>query len=336
MERPKLRPVVWNPPPMPARARQHTGPVPLPPLRVMEVGGTGPEDVALDADGNVVCGLEDGRLVRVSPDGRRVEQVASTGGRPLGVEVAGDGRLVVCDARRGLLRVAPSGAGEVEVLADELDGEPMRFCNNAAVAADGTIYFSDSSRRFGIDHWQGEVLEHSGTGRLLRRDPDGAVEVVLDGLQFANGVALAPDGSYLVVAETCAYRLTRLWLTGTHAGQSETFADNLPGFPDNLSTGSDGLFWVALPDARIPLVDRLARMPPYLRTAVWAMPQRLQPAPKRTVWAMALDENGDVVHDLQGPGERFFMVTGVRERDGELYLGSLTDTAIAALTVPGR
>lgn len=333
MERPALRPVVWNPPPMPARARQSTGPVPLPPLRVFEVGGTGPEDVAFDADGRVVAGLVDGRVVRLSRDGRLIETVASTGGRPLGVEVAGDGRLVVCDAQRGLLRVDPDGGG-VEVLVGEVGGEPMMFCNNAAVADDGTIYFTDSSRRFGIDHWQGEVLEHSGTGRLLRRDPDGAVTVVLDGLQFANGVALAPDGSFLLFAETCAYRITRLWLSGSRAGDTEVFADNLPGFPDNLSTGSDGLFWVALPDARMALVDRLARMPPFLRTAVWAMPDRLQPAPKRTVWTMAYDDTGAVVHDLQGPGQRFHMVTGVRERDGELYLGSLADTAVAALTVP--
>ncbi|MQA86064.1 MAG: SMP-30/gluconolactonase/LRE family protein [Streptosporangiales bacterium] len=333
MKRPPLHPIVWKPPPTPARARQPSGPRPLPPLRVLEVGGTGPEDVALDAEGRIIAGLEDGRIVRLSPDGGRIETLASTGGRPLGIEVAADGRLLICDARRGLLRADPEN-GEVELLVEGTAGEPFRFCNNAAVAPDGTVYFSDTSRHFGIEHWKADILEHTGTGRLLLRDPDGSVEVLLDGLQFANGVALAPDGSFLLVVETAAYRITRLWLTGSRAGEAEVFADNLPGFPDNLSTGSDGLFWVALPDARNPLVDRLLPMPPFLRVAVWALPERLQPAPKRTVWAMAFDESGNVVHDLQGPGERFHMVTGVRERDGQLYLGSLADTAVAVLTVP--
>lgn len=335
MKRPAVRPVVWKPPSMPARARQPSGPQPLPPLRVLEVGGSGPEDVVVDAEGRIVTGLEDGRIVRLSPDGRQIETVASTGGRPLGIEVADDGRLLVCDARRGLLRVDPNGS-EVEPLVEEAAGEPLRFCNNAAAAPDGTVYFTDSSRRFGVDHWKGDVLEHSGTGRLLRRDPDGSVEVLLDEMQFANGVALSPDGSFLLVAETCAYRLTRLWLTGSRTGETGVFVDNLPAFPDNLSTGSDGLFWVAMPSPRDPLVDRLLRMPPFLRRAVWALPDRLQPEPKRTVWAMALDHDGTVVHDLQGRGDRYHMVTGVRERDGELYLGSLADTAVAVLTIPQR
>jgi len=173
MRRPPLRPVVWQPPPIPDRARAPSGPRPLPPLRRLEVDGNAPEDVVVDGAGRVVTGVDDGRLLRIDPDGR-VEVVADTGGRPLGVELLGDGRLLVCDARRGLLAVDPE-TGAVEVLVDRVAGEPLRFCNNAAVAADGTVYFSDSSRRFWIDHWRADLLEHSGTGRLLRRDPGGAV-----------------------------------------------------------------------------------------------------------------------------------------------------------------
>ncbi|MFC4480350.1 hypothetical protein ACFO3N_25060, partial [Flavobacterium chungangensis] len=68
-------------------------------------------------------------------------------------------------------------------------------------------------------------------------------------------------GYFLVVAETGAYRLTRLWLTGHRAGESDVFADGLPGFPDNLSTGPGGLIWVAMAAPRQPALDleRLAR-----------------------------------------------------------------------------
>jgi len=286
----------------------------------------------VDGAGRVVTGVDDGRLLRVGPDGR-VEVVADTGGRPLGIELLGDGRLLVCDARRGLLAADPATSA-VEVLVDRVAGEPMRFCNNAAVAGDGTVYFSDSSRRFGIDHWRADLLEHSGTGRLLRRDPGGAVEVLLDGLQFANGVALAADESFVTVAETGAYRLTRLWLAGERTGRTDLLADNLPGFPDNLSTGTGGLIWVALGGPRNPLLDRLHRRHPALRRAVWALPERLQPKPVRTLWVLAVDAGGAVVHDLQGPGDDYTMVTGVREHGGRLYLGSLAERAVAVLDLP--
>jgi sugar lactone lactonase YvrE len=317
---------------MPERARARSGPRPLPPLRRLEVDGAAPEDVVVDDAGRVVTGVDDGRVLRVGPDGG-VEVVADTGGRPLGIELLGDGRLLVCDARRGLLAVDPATSA-VEVLVDRVAGEPMRFCNNAAVAADGTVYFSDSSRRFGIDHWRADLLEHSGTGRLLRRDPGGGVEVLLDGLQFANGVALAADESFVTVAETGAYRLTRLWLAGERAGRTDLLADNLPGFPDNLSTGTGGLIWVALGSPRNPLLDRLHRRHPALRRAVWALPERLQPKPVRTLWVLAVDAGGAVVHDLQGPGDDYTMVTGVREHGGRLYLGSLAERAVAVLDLP--
>ncbi len=333
MARPPISPVVWQPPPAPARSRRPRSARPLPAVRVLEVLGRGPEDVLVDDTGRVLTGVEDGRVLRLTPDGRQVQVLADTGGRPLGLEWLPDGGLLVCDARRGLLRVSVE-SGTVQTLVSDVDGEPMRFCNNAAVAPDGTVYFSDSSRRFGIEHWKADLLEHSGTGRLLRRGLAAEVTVLLDGLQFANGVALAPDGSFVVVAETAAYRLRRLWVTGPRAGESEVFADNLPGFPDNLSTGTDGLIWVAMGSPRDAAVDRLAPRSPALRRAVWALPARLQPRPRHTVWVYALSADGEVVHDLQAPGDRFGFVTGVREHAGTVHMGSLTGDTVGLFDLP--
>ena len=136
------------------------------------------------------------------------------------------------------------------VLSDSYGGSRFIFCNNAAVAADGTIYFTDSSTKFGFEHWRGDLLEHRPTGRLFRRDPDGTLTVLLDGLAFANGVALAADESFVVVAETAGYALRRVWLTGERAGPAEPFGPTLPGFPDNISTGEDGNIWVAIASPR--------------------------------------------------------------------------------------
>lgn len=295
-------------------------------LHVIPVPGPGAEDVVVAEDGAVYTGTADGVIHRVDPDGDRVTAVATTGGRPLGIEFLGDGRLLVCDARRGLLAVDPA-SGAVARLTEV----PMLFCNNAAVAADGTIYVSDSSTVHPIDRWKAEVVEVTRTGRLLRRDPGGAVEVVLDGLAFANGVALAADESYVAVAETAARTVVRLWLTGPRAGVRELFAADLPGYPDNIARGSDGLIWVSIASPRDPVVERLQRTPPLLRRQVTRIPERLQPAPKRTVRVQAYDDGGRLVRDLDADATGYHMVTGVREHEGRVWLGSLHEPAIAVL-----
>lgn len=330
MGRPRLHPVVWQPPIPPARAKVKQGNRPMPPMRVIPIPGAGPEDVAVDREGWIVTGVEDGRIWRLSPDGLRISQLADTGGRPLGIEIFPDGDILVCDAYQGLLRIDPR-SGEHAKLVTEVGGEPLGVCNNAAIAADGTIYFSDSSQRFTLEHYRADLLEHSGTGRLLRRDPDGKVDVLLRGLQFANGVALAFDESFVMFAETGSYRLSKLWLTGERQGSAEVVVDNLPGFPDNLSTGADGLIWVAMPAPRNPALDRLHRLPPAFRKVAWALPERLQPQPARTVWVLSVDGDGNIVHDLQAESDEFSEVTGVREHDGRLYLGSLVESAVAVL-----
>ncbi len=146
-------------------------------------------------------------------------------------------------------------------MADRLDGAPMRFCNNAAIATDGTVWFSDSSTKFGIDQWKDDFVQNTRTGRLARLGADGALEVVLDGLAFANGVALAADESYVAVAETGARTVVRWWLTGPKAGTRDFLVSDLPGYPDNIARGSDGLIWVSIASPKDPVVERLQRVP---------------------------------------------------------------------------
>src|SRR3954452_16415118 len=103
----------------------------LGPLTVIPVPGDGAEDVLLDAEGWVYTGTADGSVFRVRPDGGRIDRVGNTGGRTLGLEQLPDGRLLVCDAYRGLLALDP-GTGQVEVLTAPGGGQRLRLCNNAA------------------------------------------------------------------------------------------------------------------------------------------------------------------------------------------------------------
>ncbi|MQY18619.1 SMP-30/gluconolactonase/LRE family protein [Nocardia macrotermitis] len=302
----------------------------MPEPRLLTLPGAIPEDVVLAPDGRVVTGISGGAILAVDPASGAVEQIGDTGGRPLGLHADPDGSLLICDSERGLLRLA-APHGELEVLVDEVDGERLNFASNVVADEDGTIYFSASTRRYSFDDYLGDIFEHSGTGRLFRRTPDGRVETLLDGLQFANGIVLAPDRSHILVAETAAYRITRCHLSGSKAGTSDHLVENLPGMPDNMGLGSDGLIWVALVTPRNPLLDMLLPLPGILRRLVWAIPPALQPKPVRTTWVQGYGFDGALVHDLQREADTYAMVTGVAERDGALYLGSLAESAIAVV-----
>jgi sugar lactone lactonase YvrE len=300
-------------------------------VTVIPVNGHGPEDVVVDGEGRIYAGVDDGRILRLSPDGRRIDVIADTGGRPLGLELHGDDELLICDARAGLL-VVPLAGGTPSVLATSALGLDFVFCNNAAVAADGTIYFTDSSRRFGIDNWRDDMIEQTAGGRLLRRSPDGSIDLLLDGLQFANGVALAPDESFVAVAETGACRVSRVWLRD---GRSDVFIDGLPGFPDNISTGTDGLIWITQASPRVAALDVVRRLPAFARAGIRRLPPSWQPRPGREVGVLGVAADGKVERELRGEIPGFHMLVGVREWRGKLYFGSLEEPAIAVTSTIG-
>ncbi|KRF17295.1 strictosidine synthase [Nocardioides sp. Soil797] len=303
-------------------------------ITVIGVPGPGAEDVVVGThgrdEGAVFTGTEDGMIFRVSHDSRRITRVAETGGRPLGIELLPDGRLLVCDAHAGLLAVDPR-SGSLETLADSVDGLPFAFCNNAAVAAGGDIWFSDSSLHFGVERWKDDFVQNTRTGRLLRLDAGGSLEVVLEGLAFANGVALAADESFVAVAETGARTVVRHWLSGERAGQRDFLVQDLPGYPDNIARGSDGLIWVTIASPKDAFVERIQSGPLWIRRAATKVPDPLQPQVKRTVRVQAYDDSGALVHDLDVDTPDYHMVTGVREHEGRVWMGSLHEPSIAVL-----
>ncbi len=303
-------------------------------ISVIPIPADGAEDVVVATsgpdEGCVFTGTEDGSIWRVAHDGASIDRVAHTGGRPLGLEIDPDGRILVCDARRGVLRVDPR-TGRSEAVVEQVFGRPMRFTNNAAIHSGGDVYFSDSSLHFGIDHWKDDFVQDTCSGRLLRLKAGGGVSVVLEGLAFANGVALAGDESYVAVAETAGRSVCRLWLDGPHAGEIDFLCEDLPGYPDNIARGSDGLIWVTIASPLDPVVELLHRAPLLVRKQVTKIPERLQPAPQRTVRVQAYDDAGTLVHDLAVDTPDFHMVTGVREHDGRVWVGSLHEPAIAVL-----
>lgn len=298
-------------------------------LKVTAVGHS-PEDVLIDDDGSIITGLADGRLLRITQDGT-ISEIVNTGGRPLGLEFLPDGRILVCDTRLGLLAVTAE-SGVIETLVPR-GTQSLHICNNPAVAKDGRIFFSDSSQKNSENEAQKDIIDAIPTGRLLCRYPDGRVEVMMDKLLFANGVFIAPDQSFVLVAQTGLGCINRLWLTGNKAGQQDMFATNMPGLPDNLSLGSDGLIWVALVSPFSDLLRQLHAMPYVARYLIARLPEFIQPKQELFCRLGAYDLTGNLVHLYEGDKEEYHFVTGVREQNGTLYMGSFEGDSIAQFTV---
>lgn len=310
----------WDPPPAPELTGVLAANSRLAAAEQIGVGAIdGPEDVETDAQGRVYAGTNTGAVVRV--EGGVVSEYANTGGRPLGLDFAADGSLIVADAVKGLLSI--DAAGQVTPLCEASDGVWFGFTDDVAVARDGTIYFSDASAKFGFGDHMLDLLEGRPHGRLLAWDPaKKACRELLGALYFANGVALAQDESFVIVNETYRYRITRYWLTGPKAGSTDVFVDGLPGFPDGVSASGRGTFWVAMFTLRNPAGDFLAPRP-LLKKMVANLPRALWPKPEKYGLVIEIDEQGKILQSLHDPDGGVYEVTSVHERDGTLYLGHL-------------
>jgi sugar lactone lactonase YvrE len=329
-----ISPQAWSPPPAPSLTGQYQQNSLLSGVERLSLGpGNAPEDVALDAENRIYAGFDDGRIMRLQADGTHPEVFANTQGRPLGLSFDASGNLIVADAIKGLLSIGRDGL--VNVLTTEADGLAFVCTNDLDIATDGTIYFTDASSKFPLTNYKADLLEHRGNGRMLAYDPrTKTTRTLLGELSFANGVAVSPDQSFVLVVETAAYRVHRIWLSGPKQGQSEIFIDNLPGFPDGISSNGKNKFWLALVTPRDKTLDKLLPHP-FLRKVVIRLPKFLQPAPKRFSFVLGLDNNGQVIDNLQnGSPDCYAQIANAVERAGTLYFGSIGETTVGRYRLP--
>ncbi|MGB3564876.1 MAG: SMP-30/gluconolactonase/LRE family protein [Thermoanaerobaculia bacterium] len=329
-----IDPEAWTPPKRPELVGVYEPNSALASVERLAAGvGVGSEDVAIDLGGRIYAGYEDGRIVQFQPDGSEPQVMAELEGRPLGMHVDGLGNLLVCVSPGGLFHISPFG--QVTVLSRHFGGVPFLLANDVDVGADGTVYFSDSSFAFSVDQTVAELMEHRARGRVLAYDPaTGETRMLLHRLHYANGIAVSLGQRFVLVVETGKYQVRRLWLTGNREGETDVLIDNLPGFPDGISTGADGIFWLSLVSPRQAKLEALLPHP-FLRKIVMRLPEPLRPAAGNYGFVLGLNAEGEVVHNLQDPAAAFSQISSVQEHDGMLYLGSLVEDAIGRLPRPG-
>jgi sugar lactone lactonase YvrE len=337
-----VKPVKWLAPPAPGYTGPHAVNTRLENLQTINIGAeAGPEHIAVGPDGRLYAAMASGRIVRMATDGTGQEVFVNTQGRVLGFDFDAAGNVIAADAVKGLLSIASDKA--ITVLADKVDGDPIRYADAVAVAKNGCIYFSDASMRFAPKDWGGtfeasvlDILEQSATGRILEYDPQSkTTRVVAHGLSFANGVALSKDEQTLFVAETGQYRVWKVAVNAQKLDlrvrpvplQASIVLENLPGFPDNLMRGLPGAdgkakIWLGFAKPRNPTIDNMAGSP-FMRKLTLRLPRFLWPIPPRYGHVMAFTEDGKVVADLQDPSGAYPETTGVTETADRLYVQSL-------------
>jgi len=334
-----IAPIAWTPSPNPGQTGAFAQSAGFrSPQKLIEEAGLGPEDVTRGSDGFFYTGLQDGRILRFRAESEgQPELFVNTGGRPLGMQFDAHGNLIVADAFKGLLSISPDRS--IAVLTDSVAGKRMLFPDDLDIAQDGVIWFTDASQRFDQHHWILDFWEGQPTGRLLSYDPKTKqTRVHVEALRFANGVALGPDDAFVLVNETIAARILRLWLKGPKAGATEVFINGLPAYPDNLSYNGKGngkgIFWVALPAPRVESLEDIAGRP-FLRKILLRLPESLAGVKPATVgWVIGVDADGVIRHNLRDATGAYSNITSVNQFDDHLLLGSIMMKSVGRIEAP--
>lgn len=135
-------------------------------------------------------------------------------GRPLGMQFDPNNsdELYVADSSVGLVKVNIKSR-DLKVLVpvnSTLGGRTvLNFPNDLVVLANGSVFFTDSSRKFTRYQNRLEFFESRAHGELLYYNPDGSYGVLRSGLFFPNGICLTHDKSALLIAETTRARILR-------------------------------------------------------------------------------------------------------------------------------
>lgn len=292
-------------------------------------GWYGPEDIAVDNQGNLYCGVHisetdfsDGRILKIDTSGK-VSVFCNTESWVAGLHFDSNQNLIACDLERGLISVDKKG--KITTLASEDEnGNKFLIPNDVDIASDGTIYFTNTSSKipFSRTHIWKLLMEAKPDGGLYRYNPKTKeVKTLIEGTYFGNGVAVSQKDDFVLMVDLAKYRILRYWLKGSNKGTTDIFLDNLPGFPNGVSRRTDGSFWLGFSTKRDPSLDAI-HSKPLVKKLVYGLPLFLQPKVARYGMIMHVSADGEMLKTYYDTtGKVVSEASSVEEHDGYLYLG---------------
>ncbi|XP_063992067.1 adipocyte plasma membrane-associated protein Hemomucin [Diachasmimorpha longicaudata] len=318
-------------------------------------------------NGGSVSKLVDNKFVEVVKFGKKCAGFYEEEkcGRPLGLKFDKKGNLFVVDTYYGIFKVDVK-TGNYERIVDPtqpISGRRPMIPNSIDVASNGDLYWTDSSSDFKLLDGLFCMLADP-TGRLIRYNAASKRnEVLMDKLNFANGLKLSDDESFLIVADLGKSRVHKYNLKGPKAGKSEIFVESLPGLPDNIHSDGQGNFLVSLPliaDEEHPQLMQSLAPHPHLRKmllrlmGILEMPfkflEQLYPNTytkkivhfighfhsgsvlfQDTTTVLRIDPNGRILDSLEVGDGKISTITSAFPWNGYLWLGSFKNNYLARI-----
>jgi sugar lactone lactonase YvrE len=196
------------------------------------------EILAVDLDGSSEVIL---RVPTARPEARL--DFGGAGQGPFSIDWLPDGRLLIVSGRdRLLLRREPDGSLATHADLTGLSDHPW---NEIVVDGRGNAYVNGG----GSDFVAGENF---APGIVALVTPDGSARQVADGIAMPNGMAVTPDNSTLIVAESYGKKLTAFDISvGGGLSNRRVWADLGDGFPDGICVDAENAVWYAdVPNTR--------------------------------------------------------------------------------------
>jgi gluconolactonase len=138
--------------------------------------------------------------------------------------------------------------GKTETLAADFEGKKFNAPNDIVVRKDGHVWFTDPAFGSASDHRE---LDFHG---IFHISPKGEIDVVARWQTRPNGVALAPDGKILYVADSDRHAIVAFDIgrngaldigrNGDAASPRDVVKD-IEGVPGGIRTDVDGRLYVA-------------------------------------------------------------------------------------------
>jgi sugar lactone lactonase YvrE len=164
-------------------------------------------------------------ILAVDSNGKSEVAVRVPFGLPFCIDWLLDGRLLVVSGREGLL------------LRRERDGSLVTHADFRGPAGMGWNEIVVDGR--------GNVYINGGSGITLLTS-DGLLRQVADGIAFPNGMAITPDNSTLIIAESYGKKLTAFDIAADGSlSNRRVWADLGDGVPDGICIDANAAVWYA-------------------------------------------------------------------------------------------
>lgn len=171
------------------------------------------------------------RVIALSEDGGH-EAIATVDALPFSIDWLPDGPMLIT-AGRELLRM--EGDGSLLTHRDLSDLSEHGW-NEIVVDGRGNAYINS----VGFDLMGGEEPK---PGYIALVSPEGDARQVADGLAFPNGMAITPDGSTLIVAESYEGKLTAFDIESDGSLSSRRVWADLGEGGDGICMDAEGAIW---------------------------------------------------------------------------------------------